>query len=57
MKDWGPNDKVAKYKMDLPWALQYIMSMPDELMIRFISKKDWPEADSIAYAIVPYDME
>lgn len=43
LKDWGPNDRVIRLTPDLPWAIKYIMSVPEQLTFRIIKKTDFPE--------------
>jgi hypothetical protein len=57
IKDWGPNDSVSRWKAEVPWAIKYMMSLPDYWTLRIISKKDDPEEGTHQYAIIPYDIE
>jgi len=57
VKDWGPDDFVLEFIIDIPWALKYMMSIPDILTTRVVLKKDFPTPGSHNYLLIPYDME
>jgi hypothetical protein len=56
-KDWGPNDFVVTYDLDLPWAMRYIMSFPTSLTLHIVSEKDFPTEGCYGYSCVPYDIK
>ena len=53
LRNLGPDDKVVRYTMKLPWALRYIMSVPTCFELRNITRHDWPEPGQSAYASIP----
>lgn len=55
VKDWGPNDYVIEQQLDIPWAMKYLMSIPETIYLRFVLKKNWPNAGEHAYVAIPYD--
>lgn len=57
LKDWGPEDNVSRWHLQLPWALKYMMSYPDSLVMRTVVKKNSPQDGMHCYAIIPYDIE
>merc|ERR1719265_2617251 len=57
VKDYGPNDHVVQVTMSIPWAIKYIMSLPEEMSMRIVSRENWPEPGDYAYAILPFDLE
>jgi hypothetical protein len=57
IKDWGPDDKVWLYHLELNWALRYIMGFPEILPLHVVKKEDYPEKGSYSYTCVPYDVE
>jgi len=36
-KDWGPNDFVVTYDLDLAWAVRYIMGFPNRMTVHVVS--------------------
>eukprot|EP00928_Gymnodinium_smaydae_P024725 TRINITY_DN19924_c0_g4_i1.p1 TRINITY_DN19924_c0_g4~~TRINITY_DN19924_c0_g4_i1.p1 ORF type:complete len:309 (-),score=66.27 TRINITY_DN19924_c0_g4_i1:189-1115(-) len=57
LHDYGPDDKVIQQELDLPWAMRYVMSIPDKMAVRIVSRRNWPSATDYAYAAVPFDVE
>lgn len=57
LRDLGPDDKIVKMIPAIPWAVRYVMSMPEEFIIRCVSKPNWPEPGNFAYVVVPFDLE
>lgn len=51
------DDKLTRIQLNLPWAVKYLMSVPEWMTLRFISRKNWPEDNHYAYACFPYDDE
>ena len=43
--------------MSLPWALQYVFSLPDYMSFRIVMRRNWPQQNQFAYVFVPYDPE
>ena len=43
VKDYGPNDQVFAMRIDVPWAVRYIMSMDDVMSARVVKRENWPE--------------
>ena len=41
--------------MNLPWAFQYIFSLPDYMTFRVVVRRNWPEQNQFAYVFVPFD--
>ena len=57
VKDWGPNDFVCIYELDLGWAIRYITGIPKDLPVHVVTKSNWPEEGCYGYVCVPYDVE
>ena len=55
--DYGPDDKVIIQELDLPWAISYITSIPNEMALRIAGRAGWPTATDYAYAVLPFDLE
>ena len=57
VEEYSPDDAIIRWNIKLNFALQYIMSIPETMCMRMITRKDWPEENSFAYAIIPYNEE
>eukprot|EP00747_Dinoflagellata_sp_TGD_P214077 gnl/TRDRNA2_/TRDRNA2_86970_c0_seq2.p1 gnl/TRDRNA2_/TRDRNA2_86970_c0~~gnl/TRDRNA2_/TRDRNA2_86970_c0_seq2.p1 ORF type:complete len:342 (+),score=66.98 gnl/TRDRNA2_/TRDRNA2_86970_c0_seq2:92-1117(+) len=57
VRDNGPDDQIVSYSVAVPWALKYIMSIPEKMTVRILSRRNWPELNNYAYAAVPFDLE
>lgn len=57
VKDYGPNDQVVQYSMTLPWAVRYVMSLPETMCVRIVKRENWPEPGDFAYICAPFDLE
>jgi len=57
VEEFTPDDKLTKWTLNLSWALQYIMSIPEVITIRLVTRKNWPEENHFAYCTIPYDSE
>ena len=55
--DWGPEDCVFKRKNNFPWAMRYVMAVPDFLYVRVVIKFNWPAEGMHSLALIPYDIE
>lgn len=55
--DWGPEDCVFRRKNNFPWAMRYVMAVPDFLYVRVVTKSNWPEEGMHSLALIPYDIE
>ena len=51
----SPDNKLVKFRMSLPWAFQYIFSLPDYMTFRVVVRRNWPEQNQFAYVFVPFD--
>ena len=57
MEKASQDNKLVRYKMNLPWAFQYIFSLPEYMTFRLVFRRNWPNPNEYAYACVPYDPE
>ena len=57
VEEFGKDDKLTRWSMNLSWALQYVMGIPDLLDIRIVVRRNWPEENNFSYCTVPYDKE
>ena len=57
VKELAPGDVVCKWEMNLNFAIKYVMSIPDKIAMRVITRENWPEQGQYGYAILPYDIE
>ena len=57
INEFGPGDTLCKWNLQLSWALMYIMSIPEELTIRMVTRPNWPQENSYSYCTIPYDPE
>ena len=55
--DYGPDDKIVELGMKLPWLIKYMMSVPDVLCMRMITRRDYPEPGMLSYIVVPFDRQ
>ena len=57
VKELAPGDVICKWEMNLNFAIKYVMSIPDKIAMRVITRENWPEQGQYGYAILPYDLE
>lgn len=57
IKEFGPGDKVIRFETDIAWAIKVIVKAPDEIFIRMVTRKNWPEEGSMGYVVVPFDVK
>lgn len=51
------DEKVVKFQPDLSWAVQYLMGVPEWVTGRIVVRRNWPEENMYAFAIIPFDAE
>lgn len=56
-EEFGPNDKLTRWTLNLSWAIKYVMSIPEQIDIRLVTRENWPEQNHYAYCTIPYDAE
>lgn len=44
IEEFGENDKLVKWVLNVPWAMKYVFSIPDVIHVRQVLRKDFPEA-------------
>jgi hypothetical protein len=44
LEEFGENDKLVKWVLNVPWAMKYVFSIPDTIYMRQVLRKDFPEA-------------
>lgn len=57
IEEFGANDKLVKWNLNVPWAMKYVFSIPDTIYMRQLLRKDFPEAGAQSWLSVPYDGE
>lgn len=57
LEEFGPDDKLTRWKLNLSWALTYVMGIPETVDMRLIVRRNWPEENNFSYCTVPYDSE
>ena len=55
--DYGPDDRVYKVGVKMPWVIKYIMSVPETMAMRVVLRHDFPNVGCISYVVVPFDIE
>jgi hypothetical protein len=55
VRENGPDDKIVKMEPQIPWAMKYIMNLPSVMHVRTLQRRDFPEAGSHAYCVLPFD--
>ena len=41
----------------MSWAVSYIMGIPEWVCGRIVARRNWPEENNYAFAIIPWDKE
>ena len=57
VKDYGPDDLIVRMGLKMPWVLKYMMSLPDEMCMRIVLRRDFPNVGDVSYCVVPFDLE
>jgi len=57
LEENSPDNKLVKFQWSLPWAWQYIFSLPEWMSFRICTRRNWPDQGKYAYVFVPYDPE
>ena len=55
--DYGPDDRVYRVGIRMPWVIKYIMSVPETMAMRVVLRHDFPTAGCVSYVVVPFDIE
>ena len=43
VKELAPGDVIVKWEMNLNFAIKYVMSIPDKIAMRIVTRENWPE--------------
>ena len=57
VRDYGPDDALILMAPKVPFVMRYLMSMPEKIPIRLVTKRDFPAPGDFSYIAVPYDIE
>ena len=50
------DEKLVKITPDAPWAFKYLMGVPDEVTVKMITRKNFPQEGLFAFAVIPFDI-
>lgn len=57
ISDFGPDDRIIEIGMKIPWVVKYMMSMPDKMCLRMVTRRNYPNPGEWSYLVLPYDRE
>lgn len=57
LEEFSDSEKLIRFQPDIGFAIKYILSVPQWVCGRIVSRKEWPEPNNFAFAIIPWDPE
>jgi len=57
IEEFGDSEKLVRFQPDVGWAVKSIAGIPDWVCGRIVAKRNWPEENNFAFAIIPWDAD
>ena len=57
LEEYTETEKLVRFQPDIGFAIKYILSVPEWVCGRVVSRRNWPEENNFAFAIIPWDPE
>ena len=57
VEEISDSEKVIRFQPDVSWAVKSIAGIPEWISGRIVAKRNWPEENNFAFAIIPWDSE
>ena len=49
------DEQLVRMTLNIPWAVQYVMNIPETYTIRLCRRFNWPAENHYTYTTFPYD--
>ena len=55
LETFGDSEKLIRMQPDVSWAVKSLAGIPEWVCGRIVAKRNWPEENNYAFAIIPWD--